>query len=215
MIHKNIKKRTSRATIWVTIYADMMTNLMLFFLMLFVMTRFGAASRGKMADSIASEFSGSKKDFSTAETERYRMTEEELTEEAKKIEGLMETNEKRIKFMLPGEILFDSASSKLKENAKNVLSDTVNFLKKVPNKFVIEGYTDDLPINTADFSSNWELSLARAENVMYYFIQKGIAPEQICIAGFGEYKPLVPNDSDKNRKKNRRIEITIIKDKEG
>lgn len=76
----------------------------------------------------------------------------------------------------------------------------------------IEGHTDNLPINTREFPSNWELSTARAVNVVKYFIEKhNFSPYILSAAGYGEYRPIAPNDSDKNRALNRRVDIIILK----
>jgi len=76
----------------------------------------------------------------------------------------------------------------------------------------IEGHTDNLPINTRDFPSNWELSTARAVNVVKYLIEKhNFSPYILSAAGYGEYRPIAPNDSARNRALNRRVDIIILK----
>lgn len=75
----------------------------------------------------------------------------------------------------------------------------------------IEGHTDDLPIKTAQFPSNWELSTARAVNVLRYFIESGgISSQRLSAVGFGEFQPMVPNDSTEHRAQNRRVEIIFL-----
>jgi chemotaxis protein MotB len=74
----------------------------------------------------------------------------------------------------------------------------------------VEGHTDDVPIENKRFPSNWELSVARAVNVVKYFISKGnISPERLSAAGYGDSKPLYPNVSDHNRELNRRVGIIL------
>ncbi|MBW2599847.1 MAG: OmpA family protein [Deltaproteobacteria bacterium] len=74
----------------------------------------------------------------------------------------------------------------------------------------IEGHTDDIPISSRIFSSNWELSTARAVNVVKYFISEGgILPERLSAAGYADSKPLFPNVSDHNRELNRRVEVIL------
>jgi len=78
------------------------------------------------------------------------------------------------------------------------------------NVLIIEGHTDNIPIATSQFASNWELSTARATTVVKYLIQKhGIPPEKIAAIGYGEHKPIKPNDTDENRAKNRRVVFLI------
>ena len=120
-------------------------------------------------------------------------------------------------FTIPGEFLFDSGRAdlkqssipKLKELADNILAEVEN-----DNDWMIrvEGHTDNVPINSDKYSSNWELSTARALSVVTYFIENNYTkPEQIHAIGYAEYKPLVPNDSEENRSKNRRLEIRLTK----
>ncbi len=81
-------------------------------------------------------------------------------------------------------------------------------------QLIVEGHTDDVPIKTEQFPSNWELSTARAAKVARFFIERlRFSPNRLVVAGYGEYRPLEPNDSDDHRALNRRVEIKILKDK--
>ena len=99
-----------------------------------------------------------------------------------------------------------------------IASQAIPLLKKVGDIIArtsfevrIEGHTDDLPIKTVQFPSNWELSTARAVNVLRYFIETGgIASQRLSAVGFGEFQPLVPNDSTEHRAQNRRVEIIFL-----
>jgi chemotaxis protein MotB len=218
MIFKPKRKRKAgfaRAPIWQTIYADMMTNLMLFFLMLYAMTRLDLDARAKtnFQQVFGKEMMG-RNEYSSAEVERHKMTDDEIVKEASKIKGFKQTDESNIRLSLPGEVLFDSASAELKSTAAESLQQTLDMIKKIPNKIVIEGFTDDVPILTKEYSSNWELSLARAESVLNFMIANGVPRERLCMSGYGEFKPMVPNTDAVSRAKNRRIEISIIKKNE-
>ena len=84
-------------------------------------------------------------------------------------------------------------------------------LKKTVCQIRIEGHTDNVPISNEQFSSNWELSTARAVNVVKYFISEGgIPPERLSAAGYADSKPLSPNVSDHNREINRRVEVVLM-----
>ena len=77
--------------------------------------------------------------------------------------------------------------------------------------FVVAGHTDDIPIETRRFRSNWDLSAARAASVVHYFIQEGdVDPERMEIRALADNEPIVPNDSWENRAKNRRVEISVL-----
>ncbi len=91
----------------------------------------------------------------------------------------------------------------------------INWLKccdEVPNPVRVEGHTDDLPINNERFPSNWELSTARATTVIKQLVEEyGLDPRQFSAAGYGEYRPLAPNDSMENRALNRRVDIVLLR----
>lgn len=109
-------------------------------------------------------------------------------------------------------ILFDLGKADIKESGKELLRELGVMLKELDNEITVEGHTDDLPINTLLFPSNWELSTKRATNVVVFLIENcGLKPEKLTASGRGEYKPIVPNDSPENRQKNRRIDIIINK----
>lgn len=112
-------------------------------------------------------------------------------------------------------LLFESGSADLKPEAMTVLDTLSEILKFLPNKIRIEGHTDNKPIHSARFPSNWHLSVERALNTAYYLINKGVSPEKISIAGYSEYRPIAPNDTEENRAKNRRVDIVIISSQSG
>ncbi len=107
-------------------------------------------------------------------------------------------------------LLFNTGEADILLQALPTLDMITKFLETTPNLARVEGHTDNVPIHNQIFPSNWHLSVARAMNTGYYLIQKGIPPQRISIAGFSEYQPIVPNDTDENRAKNRRVEIIIL-----
>ena len=107
-------------------------------------------------------------------------------------------------------LFFDLGKADLKPEAVPVLTKLGEILKPLGTMINVQGHTDNLTINTEDFASNWELSGMRALQVGRFFIQKsGISPDRIWITGYSEYRPLVPNTSEANRRKNRRVEIHV------
>ncbi len=74
----------------------------------------------------------------------------------------------------------------------------------------VEGHTDDVPIHTARFASNWELSTARATIVVAYFVESGVWPTRLSAAGYAEFHPRQPNDSDASRARNRRVDVVVL-----
>jgi len=107
-------------------------------------------------------------------------------------------------------LLFESGMSEIKEKNRPVLKSLGSIFQKTDSRIRVEGHTDDIPINTPEFPSNWELSTARAVNVIKYFISEGgILPERLSAAGYADSKPLFPNVSDHNRDINRRVEVVL------
>lgn len=108
-------------------------------------------------------------------------------------------------------ILFDSGQAILKEQSYKTLDGIVGLINTVSNPISIEGHTDNVPIVSSSFPSNWELSSTRAASVLHYFQSKNVAPGRMQFTGYGEYKPLYPNDSEAHRQSNRRVTIAILK----
>jgi chemotaxis protein MotB len=108
-------------------------------------------------------------------------------------------------------ILFDSAKADVKPDGIVILLKMVPTLKEVKDKTIrIEGHTDNVPIRSAQFPSNWELSAARAINVAKYLQQQGLDPSNLSATAFSEFKPVADNATKEGRAKNRRIEITLV-----
>jgi chemotaxis protein MotB len=116
----------------------------------------------------------------------------------------------RMIIALPNDILFDSGKTSVKKEGKAALEKVAQVLATVPDRdFLVAGHTDDLPIKTAQFPSNWELSTARAVEVVRFLVTKGMTGKVLSAAGFAEFDPVVANDTDEHRGQNRRIEIVL------
>ncbi len=108
------------------------------------------------------------------------------------------------------DILFGSGVAQLSPVAQGVLSRLAGALKPWPNPIRVEGHTDNRPIATAAFPSNWELSAARAASVVHLFMDPGVGPERLAVIGFGEYRPGMPNTTAGGRNANRRVEVVVL-----
>jgi chemotaxis protein MotB len=111
-------------------------------------------------------------------------------------------------------IFFDSGRAELKEGGKDVLKKVGDALKSYDKKIIrVVGYTDNVPIAKAmqnTFPTNWELSVARATNVVRQLQEVGVPPQRMIASGRGEFSPIAPNDTPEGRQKNRRIEIMLV-----
>lgn len=141
-----------------------------------------------------------------------RDLEDRLSREIADKQVLLEQTSRGLIITMANDILFDSGKAKLKTNAKPVLDKIVAVLNDtVPNRDVgVEGHTDSVPIKHSGWKSNWELSSARATNVLHYLIERGVEPQRLSAIGYGEFKPIDTNDTKAGRAKNRRVEIIIL-----
>lgn len=116
----------------------------------------------------------------------------------------------RMLISMPDNVLFDSGKTELKAGGATALTKVAEVLATIPDRhFVVAGHTDDIPIKTARFPSNWELSTARAVDVVNFLIAHGLKPGTLSAAGYGEFDPVAANDSPEHRALNRRIEIVL------
>jgi chemotaxis protein MotB len=112
---------------------------------------------------------------------------------------------------LPEGAAFGVASADVSSEARQMIDRIAAAVAPTPNAIRVEGHTDDVPIKTSRYTSNWELSTARASAVVEYLVRSsGLAPERLSAAGYGEFHPRVPNDTPENRASNRRIDIVIL-----
>lgn len=117
----------------------------------------------------------------------------------------------RMVLALPNDVLFDSGKVDIKAAGKTALDQLAKVLATLDHRhFQVAGHTDNVPIQTARFPSNWELSTARAVQVARFLVAQGVKPEALSAAGYGEFDPIAANDTPDGRAKNRRIEITLV-----
>ncbi len=111
-------------------------------------------------------------------------------------------------------VLFPSGSAQVQPDAVPVLKRLAGILHEYPNRIQVEGFTDNVPIRTAAFPSNWELSTARATSVVHLFSGVGLSPGRLAAVGYGEHRPSAPNDTEAGRSKNRKVVLVILADDE-
>ena len=181
-------------------------------------------SKNAQITEIKTEISGLSKERSLAIEEKdkavaelkktYTNLVDELKDEIKKGEIAVTQLRDKLSLSMVDKILFDSGSADVKKDGKKVLDRVAEILKKVADKQIrIEGHTDNVKIGpriAKKFPTNWELSNARATNVVRYLQEKGVDPKLLSPAGYAEYKPIESNDTEEGKSKNRRIEIVLI-----
>lgn len=148
-------------------------------------------------------------------------TREQINALAKKIEAAMGSLidddlvnirqfEDRLEVEIKTSILFTSGSARAAQESEPVLQRLADVLSAQDSRIVVEGFTDDRPINTLSFPSNWELSSARAATVVRLFARFGIAPERMAAVGYAQFRPIAQNDTAQGRAKNRRVVLVIM-----
>jgi chemotaxis protein MotB len=225
--HQNLER-------WLLTYADMITLLTAFFLMLYSMSVMNKGKFSALATSVRSGFGGSAQGGASilngggAHTRRpgilpdgiYQQYQEAMRNlhayvEQHNLKGKVSTRDEErgvVISMVSDNMLFARGKAELSPNSAPILSRVARILTTVPNDVQIEGHTCDLPIHTAQFPSNWELSTARAGTVLRYFTEQQHLPgKRFMAAGYADTRPLAPNISEANRARNRRVDIVLLK----
>ena len=205
----------STASMWMIPYGNLMTVLMILFLILYSYTHMIDEKQYEEALSNLQEDVGGEE--KTEELKGILQLEKlEDMEDALEEKGLKKfvdviINEEGMKITLRNPVLFGIGEAELGYNAKIILKDVVELIKDTDNEMVVEGYTCDIPVREGGkYRSNWELSAARAFSVVRFFMNQGIEPSGLSAIGYGAYRSKYANDTKENRAMNRRIEINVI-----
>ncbi|MCS7163911.1 MAG: OmpA family protein [Thermodesulfovibrio sp.] len=196
---------------WLISYSDFLTLLFTFFVALYALSSIDITKAEKMTISLRKVFKVIDEPISFEE-DRNKAIIEDLRKLLNDISGVnIKSDARGIVITLPDSLLFSSGSAELKPDSIEALIRISEKLKEIPGKVAIEGHTDNVPIRSSIYKSNWELSAARASSVLHFLLQRGLSPDRFLIAGYGEYKPIAPNDTDEGRAKNRRVELIILR----
>ncbi len=235
---------------WLISYADFITLLFAFFVVMYAISSVNEGKYRVLSDTLVDAFSTPPKankpiqlgepasQVTTAKTKteaigkpqpviappKPSINETRMKEIADRVEavmqplidkGLITVNHNRlwVEVEMNSNILFGSGSSDLEDEANGPLRDLAGVLRTLPNYIDVEGHTDNVPISTKIFPSNWELSAARAASVVHLFSNNGVAPERMAAIGFAEFRPKVSNDTLAGRRANRRVVVVILADK--
>lgn len=206
---------------WVISYADFITLLFAFFTAMYAISQVDLGKLEKFEKSMRSAFKTKPSSSSNSIIEDIRplnyddlQLENELKsilDRFEKIDGVNITRDDRGVVVLLGDsVLFNTGSSEIKEEAKPILSAMTSVINKMHRDVIIEGHTDNVPVSNSKYSSNWELSTARASSVLMYFLNEhNLDPSRFSVAGYGEFKSIASNATPEGRMKNRRVEIIL------
>lgn len=199
---------------WMTTYGDLMTLLLTFFVLYYA--SFSEVEE-KLSEKLMIEVNEAQlqliecnKELTAMQTNLKRFLKQNSLENDIKLE--LKSN--KLTIVTKSSISFETGKAELKPNIYLILDAIGNLVVNEDNRIRVEGHSDNVPIainGSSNFPSNWELSSARASSIIRYFIENfGINPERMEALGYGEYKPIFPNNTAENRSKNRRVEISII-----
>ena len=235
MRRRIIKEEEDNPHRWLVSYADFITLLFAFFVVMYSISSVNQGKYRVLSDSMSEAFrKQSNIDVQPAQQLGISVQRapialgrednaglRSMTATAAKIEDRMRNfikkgqiavrgNEKWLEVEINTSILFDSGSAELSRPAADIMNNLVEAFRDSGNPIYVSGYTDDLPINTVKFPSNWELSAARAASVVRLFADAGIDPSRLGAVGFGAHRPSVINFTEADRQKNRRVIIRML-----
>lgn len=216
---------------WMTTFGDMMTLLLVFFVLLYSFSSMDVQKFKGFISALQSQLGVLKggqtitpnpnidagtigEDYAQA-PENIREVQKELNNyiAQNNLEDRVDVEQKRkgLVISLTGGILYELGRAEIRDQGREVLAMISDTLKDIPNDIMIEGHTDNLPIRTDEFPSNWELSTARAVNVIKFLIEeRNFDPVRLSAAGYSEYRPVADNDTAEGRAENRRVEVVVL-----
>ncbi|MFH2203400.1 MAG: flagellar motor protein MotB [Elusimicrobiota bacterium] len=212
---KRTVKARPKSQVWLTVYSDIVTNLMMFFLVLYASTRFSADVQQKVTANVMQTFESAEKRQEQAQVQESALASlqalQELGAELRVAGISMKKEHDGVTLQLPEADSFDFGRAELKPEMRKILDVIGPPLRKYPHVIILEGHTDDRPMHAkSPYRTNWELSFARVQSVLGYLVtEKHLPPERLVAIGRGEHRPVVPNDTPENRARNRRTEIKL------
>lgn len=232
MARKKKKPDDINTNAWMDTYADTITLLLTFFILLYSFSSTDNEKLQLIAAALKGQIEGTPTkienmpDISLDGVEQgigkkspYEILVDQVQDLLDK-NGLTDSVKMReedagVVLQLSESILFDLGKADLKPESTRVLDIISGLIPSITNEIMVQGHTDNVPMSSARYNSNWELSTARAVSVVKYFIEtKGLDPTRFSATGYGEYQPLVDNTTPENRAINRRVDILIVQQKE-
>lgn len=212
---------------WLLTYSDLITLLMIFFVIMYASSRVDANKYKSISNSFRITFGGEASIVDGGEGTSVGVNNEEsklqnikkdldkYLNESKLTENVTTKIEERgLVVSINDTVFFESGEADIKEDVLKKIIQIGNILKQQENYIRIEGNTDNKPIHNYKFQSNWQLSSVRAANVVQLLVEKcGFPPQKLSSVGYGEYRPIANNENEEGRIKNRRVDIVIMNSK--
>ena len=195
---------------WLTTYADMMTLLMTFFVLLFAMSTLDPVKLEQFGDSTKKNTGSMKKVKKVSLSQINKEVKKLVVEQELQSQVKVTMDARGVTLGIASDLAFGSGTANLSGSIKSFLVKLVGTMEKATYAIAVEGHTDNVPIRSGQFPSNWELSAARASAVIRYLTSQGIEADKFRAIGFGDTAPIAPNDTRENQAKNRRVDITFL-----
>lgn len=217
---------------WLLTYADLITLLMVFFVVLYALSNISGKKFEAIAVSLSKSLGGGTSVLVSQGASvqgELNVTDSQVLKEIDELEKIknqvdqyikeneledqLETliEERGLVLSFKDVVLFPKGSAVLTPRSQEIIKNICGILQQADKYLRVEGHTDDLPINTTQYPSNWELSVARSTSVVREMIKADIRPERLSAAGYSEYRPKIGNTSEINRQLNRRVDIVILR----
>jgi len=196
---------------WVVSYADFVTMLLALFMVMYAVLRIDNQKLLEFQNKVQQTFSN-QPNVTKYQAEKQAHVEKIIRENLSQSKSVkLLKSDKGLIIRVNNKVLFDEGSALLKPQAQKTLDEITKVLTKIDNPVIIEGHTDSTPIKNAKYPSNWELSTARATNIISYLMKNGkVPPKRLCAVGYGEYMPTADNTTISGRNSNRRVDIIVL-----
>jgi len=195
---------------WLTTFADMMTLLMTFFVLLFAMSTLDPVKLEQFGDSFGEKSGARKKTKKVSLSQINKEVKKLVMEQELQSQVKVRMDSRGVTLEIASDLAFNVGSADLSRSIQAFLVKLVGTMDKATYAIAVEGHTDNVPIRSSAFPSNWELSSSRASAVIRYLTSQGIGADKFRAIGFGDTAPKVANDTAENRAKNRRVDITFL-----
>lgn len=232
--HENLER-------WLVSYADFMTLLLAFFVVMYSISQVNEGKYRTFSDSLITAFNMPSQERKSVLTKDELLNKPLKQNSAKEVakrrqevvkmksiaDNVLKAMESLVKegkvkvaqtprgleIEINASVLFPPGEAYLQTQSLQVLSSVGRVLASIPNRIEVEGHTDNLPISSPIFPSNWELSSARASSVVRLFMDTGVSGDRLTVIGYADHRPVGPNDNEINRAKNRRVNVMILPEK--
>lgn len=205
---------------WLVSYSDFITLLFAFFVVMYSVSQVNETKYRTLSETLEHAFNAKDSTKGSESTDRHEITLAALGDIQEQMESALQGvindgtvtlngNQFWVEIEIDANAFFASGKAQPSQEARRVLNKVASILAPFDNAVSIAGHTDDLPISNSEFQNNWELSAARAVSVVNLLAFAGVDPTRLSAVGYGEYRPIAPNDTEEGRRANRRVVLRV------